>query len=340
MTARRDPLDDELVAVPMPDRRSRVSRVFVREREDGRRVPRFGWSAVAVILGLIGLYYLIGGLWIHEVDADPDLGPVIVNEAGSEAVAMAAALIEREVDDNGWVANDPFFLPGAVLDNMANFQQGLVYALSRFVIEMSDQLGRARGSSQVDPALDRATGLLRYPGDIWLFDFSTSLAPTASSEEQYRAAQRALADYNQRLAAGEAVFDRRADNLLRTIDRIAADLGSSSAIIAEHLHEQGGWLIDFDADEIFYTTKGRLYGYYMVLDALGRDFDQVIDTVGVAVVWQEMLDSLRAAVELSPLMIVSGDPDSQLLPSHLASQGFFLLRARTQMREISDVLRN
>ena len=32
----------------------------------------------------------------------------------------------------GWTANDPFFLPGAVLDNMPNYQQGIIYALSRF----------------------------------------------------------------------------------------------------------------------------------------------------------------------------------------------------------------
>ena len=29
---------------------------------------------------------------------------------------------------------------------------------------------------------------------------------------------------------------------------------------------------------------------------------------------------------------------SQFFPSHLASQGFFLLRARTQMREVTNIL--
>jgi len=51
-----------------------------------------------------------------------------------------------------------------------------------------------------------------------------------------------------------------------------------------------------------------------------------------------MLASFRAAAGLQPWVIVNGAPDSQLLPSHLASQGFFLLRARTQLREITNIL--
>ena len=60
--------------------------------------------------------------------------------------------------------------------------QGVIYALSRFAIEMSDQIGRTRGSSEVDKNLDKAAGLLKYPGDIWVFDLSTSLMPTATSK--------------------------------------------------------------------------------------------------------------------------------------------------------------
>jgi hypothetical protein len=51
-----------------------------------------------------------------------------------------------------------------------------------------------------------------------------------------------------------------------------------------------------------------------------------------------MLDSFRAAATLQPWVVVNGAPDSQVLPSHLAAQGFFLLRARTQLKEINDIL--
>ena len=339
MTQRNDLLEEDLDLLPEEERGGRRRGSLGRAWSGGRGRKAI-LTIVIVLLAAIAVYYVGGMIWIHEIDDDPAFTVPDPTEGGSRAVDMAAALIWREVDGNGWTANDPFFMPGAALDNMPNFQQGIIYAISRFVLEMSDQIGRARGSSQVDPDLDQAAGLLRYPGTRWIFDFSTSLAPTASSEEQYRAAARHLIDYNRRLASGEAVFDRRADNLLNTLNRIAADLGSSSAIIAEHLETQGGWIIDTDADDIFYATKGRLYGYYMILRELGQDFQGVIEANGLGMVWDEMLASLRAAALLQPWVVISGAPDSQFLPSHLAAQGFYLLRARTQLREISNVLMN
>ena len=47
---------------------------------------------------------------------------------------MAADLIYRETEQNSWVANNPFFLPGYMLDNMPNFQKGIIYAIGRFAI--------------------------------------------------------------------------------------------------------------------------------------------------------------------------------------------------------------
>jgi hypothetical protein len=288
---------------------------------------------------LIALYYSVGALIVHKIDDDPAFsGPAETGEGRSRAVAIASALIEREVDRHEWVANDPFFLPGAVLDNMPNFQQGIIGALSRFGIEMTDQIGRTRGSSQADADLDKAAGLLKYPGDIWLFDFSTSWAPTASSEAQYRAARSALNDYNHRLAAGTAVFERRADNLMATLDRLAADLGSLSAVIDGHIEEEAGSPLDFQADDVFYRTKGRLYGYYLLLRELGVDFEAVILDRDLAQAWAQMLKTFETAATMQPWVVLNGGPSSQFVPSHLAAQGFYLLRARTQLREVTNIL--
>jgi hypothetical protein len=294
------------------------------------------WPVVVVVLLLV--YYLAGIAWLHRIDDEPDFAlETSAPEGGSRAVAVTADLIDREINTNRWVANDPFFMPGSMLDNMPNFQQGIVAALSRFSIELTDQIARTRGSSQIDPDLNTASGLLRYPGDVWIFNLSTSLAPTASSESQYRRAMRALRDYNARLAAGNAVFEIRADNLLATLDRIAADIGSSSASLDQHL-TQTTMGLDFQADDLFYANKGRLYAYYLLLRELGQDYAKVIAERDLTTSWDQMLDSFRAAATLQPWVVMNGAPDSQLVPSHLAAQGFYLLRARTQLREISNIL--
>jgi hypothetical protein len=328
-------MQDDYFPEPVPPARRRL------------RLPRLSlglaglWTgrALLALLILIALYYVLGALIVHRIDDDPAFAaPAAAGGGGSRAVAIAAALLEREVDDHQWVANDPFFLPGAVLDNMPNYQQGIVAALSRFGIEMTDQIGRTRGSSQADADLDKAAGLLKYPGDIWLFDFSTSWAPTASSEAQYRAARAALVSYNQRLSGGSAVFERRADNLLATLERIAADLGSASAVIDRHIVEEAGSPLDFEADDIFYRNKGRLYGYYLLLRELGVDFEKVIIDRDLALTWSQMLETFEVAATMQPWVVLNGAPSGQFVPSHLAGQGFYLLRARTQLREVTNIL--
>jgi hypothetical protein len=47
---------------------------------------------------------------------------------------------------------------------------------------------------------------------------------------------------------------------------------------------------------------------------------------------------MARAATLSPWVVVNGPTDAQFQPSHLASEGFFVLRARTQLREITSIL--
>jgi hypothetical protein len=317
------------------DERPRQGRIGrLARRLTGRMLGVIGGLIVAALL----LYYPIGMLIVHRIDDDPSFAPTDVPEGASHAVALAAALIDREVGEHGWPSNDPFFMPGWALDNMPNYQQGIMAALSRFAIEMTDQIGRTRGTSQADPDLDKATGLLRYSPTVWVFDFSTSWAPTASSEQQYLAAARALRSFNDRLARGQATFERRSDNLLAALDRIAADLGSASGNTERQIIDHSGALLDFHADDVFYANKGRLYAYGLLLRELGKDFDPVIKERDLGAVWQQMLRTFAEAAALQPWVVINGAPDGQFLPSHLAAQGFFLLRARTQLREITNIL--
>ncbi|WP_412777740.1 DUF2333 family protein [Thalassospira lucentensis] len=295
---------------------------------------KFWVRSLAIIVLVAVVYYPAGMAMIHNVDDNPDFSGNY--QGGSHAVNTAAALIDREVNQNRWTANDPFFLPGGALDNMPNFQTGIIYALSRFSIELSDQIGRTRGSSQVDPDLDNAAGLLKFRGDKWVFDPSVSLLPGVTSEQQYRDAIRSLDKYNQRLINGNAVFERRADNLQETLNRFANDLGSASAVIDDKVDAPS--VFDRTADDVFYATKGRLYAYSLILRDLGTDFEQVINERQVAPAWAEMVGSLQAAAALDPLVVVNGSADGIIFPNHLAGLGFYLLRARTQIREISSIL--
>ncbi len=296
----------------------------------------FGVIAAAIMVILI-FYYPIGMALVNNIDDDVDFfNNVETKPNQSRAIAVSQALINREVRINRWTAMDPFFFPGHMLDNMPNFQQGIMAALSRFAIEMSDQIGRVRGSSQVDDDLDKAVGLLKYKGDIWIYDLSESLLPQRSSAQQYGLGADAFGRYNQRLGNDKAVFERRADNLLATLDRFSADLGSASAVLDSAISNLS--IFSFDSDDVFYRNKGRLYAYYLLMREMGHDFKEVLAEKRLDAIWQQTLSSLRQAAAMNPLIILNAAPDSFIMPSHLAAQGFYLLRARTQIREISNVL--
>ena len=294
---------------------------------------------LGVLVVLAALYFVGGAIWVHEIDADPTFdAEVVVPNGASRAVAVAADLVDREVNVNRWVANDPFFQPGYLLDNMPAYQTGIVSAVGRFATELRDRVARVRGSSAVDPDLESAAGRLNYPGDVWIFEWSgTPLQP--SSESQFRRGVEDLRRYNERLAQGQAVYERRADNLLATLDRISGDLGAASAALTHEVDEGSTNFLDFNADGMFYSIKGKLYAYYLILRELEQDFPDVIREKNLQANWADLLTSLRLGATLYPWIVSNGPLDSMATPNHLASEGFLLLRVRTKLEEIIDILR-
>jgi hypothetical protein len=288
-------------------------------------------------LGVV--YYVGGAIWLHEIDDDPAYdAELVVPQNASRTVAVVADLVDREVNQNRWVGNDPVFLPGYLLDNMPAYQGGIVNAVGRFTTELRDRIARVRGSSAVDADLESAAGRLNYPGDVWIFEWSgTPVQP--SSESQYRRGIEDLRRYNERLAQGQAVYERRADNLLATLDRVSGDLGGASAALTVEVDEGSSNFLDFNADEMFYSIKGKLYAYYLILRELEQDFPDVIREKNLHANWSDLLTSLRLGATLHPWVVSNGPLDSMATPNHLAAEGFLLLRVRTKLEEIIDILR-
>lgn len=303
-----------------------------------RTVSGSTWrKIVAGVPAAFFLYILIGMPVAHRIDDVlplADTGPA----GGAKSVATVSYLINREVKVHNWTPNDPFFMPGWWLDNTPSFQKGIIQALSRFSLELRDQIGRSRGSSAVDPDLQLAAGNLAKEPERWIVDFPTRLLPTTASHSYYREAVDQLEKYNARLASADAVFERRSDNLLATLDRIALDLGASSAALEQYIsNNAGGFLPDFGADDLFYETKGQVYAYTVILLALEQDFAKVIGDRELASIYKELLHSMSSAATLDPLVVFNGASDGTLA-NHLSMQGFYLLRARTQLKEVTNIL--
>ena len=57
---------------------------------------RAKWAGL-VLLAVIILYYPVGMIIVHRIDDDPSFTAPTPPQGGSQAVALAAALIQREV---------------------------------------------------------------------------------------------------------------------------------------------------------------------------------------------------------------------------------------------------
>jgi hypothetical protein len=302
--------------------------------------------------GLAAAVAVLALLFIHDyrIDDDPGLKPLPQHEVegGSKAVVMAATLMDLET--RHWAPNKLWFYPIAHSSNMVSYQKGIQYAVAQWATQMTDFLGRERGSGEADPNLVAAKGLLNY-------DPTAFMLPSAVS--QYRDGIRNLDDYNRRLAHGQAKYDKIASNLSDFLVKVGKDLGSQSGTIeltvlspddftaAERqrltdnqrqvLSSNGGYF-DRRASTVFFATKGRMYAYYVILNALGDDFHDVIVAKGAEEHWNNMLVSLRSGASFYKFFIANGAGGAYFTPSDLAYQGFFLLRFDKQLQEVADIL--
>ncbi|MCJ8510127.1 DUF2333 family protein [Rhizobium lemnae] len=264
----------------------------------------------------------------------------------SGIVEVAADLTDTNVNQNAWISSMLMYRLGffgldwdrtPFLDNKAAFQRGVNQTVRRTAVELVDSLGRVRGTSGINGNLQDARGNLQFDEYSWYFGLQPFgfKTPTPS---YYRAAINSLRKFNGDLASCNAVFDGRADNLVQFVDRIANDLGATSAILRERSENYNGGWFDTRADDRFWFAYGQLYGYYAIMSAAGADFNQVIRERNLSSIWNDTLEQFRGALKIRPLIISNGAEDGLIMPSHLATIGFYTLRTRSNLVEIRSIL--
>ena len=264
----------------------------------------------------------------------------------SAIVDVTADLIDFNVNENAWISSMLLYKLGLFgldwdktpwFDNKASFQRGVNQAVRRTAVELVDSLGRVRGTSGINGDLQRARGNLQFDEETWYFG-SDSLLPKTPTPNYYRTAMADLRKFNTSLEACDAIFDGRSDNLIEFLDRITNDIGSTSDIIRRQSEFQNGGWFDMRADDRFWFAYGQLYGYYGILSAAGADFDAVIKARGIGPLWTESIKQLRSALRIQPAIISNGREDGWIMPTHLATMGFYILRVRSNLVEMRDVL--
>lgn len=265
---------------------------------------------------------------------------------GRSAIAdVAADLTNYNVNENAWISSMILYKLGffgidwdhtPFLDNKASFQRGINQAVRRTTTELADNLGRVRTTSQIDGDLQDARGNMQFDEETWYFGLNP-FGPKTPTPSYYRDAITKLRSFNDRLQNCQAVFDARSDNLKNYLDRIASDIGSTSALLKDRAENYNAGFFDLRADDRFWFAYGQLYAYYGFIKAAEADFEDVIKQRNLASLWQTMDAQFASALKVQP-MIIANSREAGLFASHLTTMGFYILRVRSNMVEISNVL--
>ncbi|MFP4360597.1 MAG: hypothetical protein ACLFTG_07945 [Alphaproteobacteria bacterium] len=301
----------------------------------GRGLKRLVQIALALVV-LVALYYAVGSHLVHRIDADPAFAEdIAVPEGGSTLVATMAALIRREVDQHGWVANDPVIFPSALLDDMAAYQQALVNAI-RGVLDTLDADAPGDAGARASAALADARAALAVPPDRWTFDLARGVRPQTATETAYRDAADALTRFNAALAAGTATLASDPARVRDQVAALAATVDAAAVANLAHVDARGGHWLDTTADDRFQETRAVVYARLLFLRALAADHGELFADRDDAL--EAALARLARAAELAPWYVVNGPADGQWRPSHLAAQAAYAREAATAVRALAEDL--
>lgn len=299
-------------------------------RARGKEGKRKHGSLYLVILVVLFLFVVVV-MAMNSVKPDPlTLQGVDGKVKGAYFVKANQALVKQMVEN--WMPNDLFW-PTVFLDNMPNFQIGVLEVVRYNVRVLRDNLSRMRTTDKLDPNAEAAfTSLSNDPYKWWF----------PSSESKWKLGYRNLDTFYQNLLAGRSHVYPRADNLVELLNQYASlmggvntrlinaprDLQKTLAVEGENKVVAGaGTVVDIDIpwyriDDNFYYAQGVAYALYESFKAIRADFMEVLVDKNSVNLVDKILEVI-ARCNFEPLIVFNGDPDSIFANHSLNLSGVF-----------------
>lgn len=289
------------------------------------------------VLLLVFLYYPLGGWLSEKIDRTEDYELAPEAAGTSPTLEMMAFLVDREVNEHIWIANLPLFFPSYFLDNMPNFQTGIIEALANAGRLLAPQMQCEAGTKEQNYMADAAK-LLSYPGNVWLFAPDNKLKTAPSSSNQYRKGRKLLRELNGAFAGEKCFWYKTPQNLTAVVEGIAKDLAKTSEKLEQQINEGNAEWIDYRADDAFYNAEGRAYAYFQLLKSLGKDYKQVLVGEKVYADWTKAINALQNAVAIRPSVVRNSSLNAVWNANHLASLAYYLQKAENVLLKINIAL--
>ena len=289
------------------------------------------WKFITVFLpSFLFFYYFLGSQLAENMDVTTTYKLPDKRLPMFETTEGMSFLLKREVDDKMWTPNLPFVFPASVLDNMPNFQIGVVSGIK----EMIPAIGRFEQNTDAQKEdIKAAKELLSYPPDVWLMSHRGKFNLAPSSNAQYRKAAKELQKFTK-----DGVFLPKAEDLEILLKKINKNLQKITRRNEAYQREHAAVVADTSSDDLFYYGKGYAFALWQITETLGFDFKDVILEHNLYTEWTYLSNSLKKAAELKPFVVRNGASESIAVPNHLIMQNFYLQRAMIAGEQIRNKL--
>jgi hypothetical protein len=274
--------------------------------------------------------------------------PVTGSVVTSTLMGCAETLLDKR---GGYLSND-LFPPGVLMDNVPNWEFGVLTATRDLAREMRNKFSRSQSQSEEDVDLKEADPLFSSPSDRWLLP---------SSEGQYRKAIDHIDGYFVRIGKNDpngAQFQARADNLADYLDLVSTRLGSLSQRLSAsvgQLRLEGDAPVDPSApknasgqqivktpwtkiDDVFYESRGYTWALLEQLQAIQVDFAPILQrknaVIGLKQVIRELEESQKPV--WSPV-ILNGSPFG-FFANHSLVMANYVSRANAAIIDLKSLL--
>ncbi|GAB4358971.1 MAG: DUF2333 family protein [Methylohalobius crimeensis] len=322
------------------------------------RQKRRIWTLSGIVGAIVVALFAIGWYWSYQAlyPSEYDITEVALEETGVAEPkelrqgARTTSVLIHNMDflmtkAGGYLSND-VMPPSIFLDNMPNWEYGVVIASRDLATALRNQFSRAQSQSAEDKDLGIGEPYYYFETGSWIL-------PT--TEGQYQNGISAFRRYLGRLQQGRAPFYPRADNLNQYIDILGKRLGSYTQRLSasSKVHEESALIIRgkpsvaftpmeqtpwLEVDDHFYEARGYCWALLHVMRAIEEDFHEILRLKAAETPVHQIIRELEATQ--SPLLspVVLNGSGFGIFANYSLTQATYIAHANAALIDLRALL--
>ncbi|MFK8047408.1 MAG: DUF2333 family protein [Halioglobus sp.] len=313
-------------------------------------------AAYLIVTTLFGLYWSIAPSQfdVSEKAAEfaAENGGSVVT--GSVTTAAVMGVMDTLLDKSGGYLHNDRFPPGLWMDNMPNWEYGVLIQVRDISRAMREVHSRSQSQSTEDKDLAMAEPRFNFKATSWILP---------ASESEYADGREFTNNYFARLSdasESNAQFYARADNLrywLATVDmrlgslsqRLSASVGqrrlntdlagdesaTQSTEAPAEMMVRTPWT---KIDDVFYEARGTAWALIHFLKAAEVDFEDILRKKNAQVSMQQIIRELEATQDMVWAPMILNGTGFGTLANHSLVMASYLSRANAAIVDLRDLM--